>query len=96
MFRLVIDPWPVNSQTFIIVPEIARLWFVCAYMDWNENRVAWGPIFRRVLLEPDEWILFALLEVLGQTYVVVGGQDRKWWAPAKDGDLFGDLLGYLK
>lgn len=53
-------------------------------MERNNDHTVWTAIFRRHLRE-DERELLLLLGALNQVFIPEGGEDRKVWAPSKEG-----------
>lgn len=53
-------------------------------MERSSTQVLWGLIFRRDLLQSEERHIFSLLDMLGQTFILEGGQDGRWCMPLQD------------
>ena len=55
------------------------------YMVSNNNRISWGPTFRRTLRESDVANLFCLLQMLEHIFIPQEGRDCRVWIPSQDG-----------
>ena len=64
-------------------------------MERDADRILWGSIFRRNLLESEEGNLMSLLDKLGRVFIFEEGKDCRVWAASNDGVLFLVSLFFL-